>query len=104
GVVVAPLGASHLVAREQHRDSLRQQQRGQEVALLPGPQREHGLVVGGTFGAAVPGPVVIAAVPAVLAVGLVVLVVVGDQVGQGEAVVAGDEVHRGDGAPAVLLV
>src|SRR5213078_2680384 len=50
------------------------------------------------FGAAVPGPVVVGAVPVVLAVGLVVLVVVGDQVGQGEPVVAGDEVDRGDGA------
>src|ERR1035441_4662986 len=43
-------------------------------------------------------------VPAVLAVGFVVLVVIGDQVLQGEAVVAGDEVYRGDRAPAVLLV
>jgi hypothetical protein len=33
-----------------------------------------------------------------------VLVVVGDQVLQGEAVVAGDEVDRGDRTPAVLLV
>src|SRR5262249_50746761 len=100
GVVVAALGAAHLVAGQQHRDALRQQPRGQEAALLPGPQREDGLVLGGAFGTAVPGPVVVGPVPAVLAVGLVVLVVVGDQVGQGEPVVAGDEVNRGDRAPA----
>ena len=40
----------------------------------------------------------------VLAVGLVVLVVVGHQVGQGEPVVAGDEVDRGDRAPAVAEI
>jgi len=33
-----------------------------------------------------------------------VLLVIGDQVAQGKAVVAGDEVDRGDRAPAVLLV
>src|SRR4029077_7160261 len=84
--------------------ALGQQQGGQEVALLPGPQGQDGRVVGGAFDAAVPGPVVVAAVPVVLAVGLVVLVVVGDQVLQGEAVMCGDEVDRGHRAPAVLLV
>ena len=39
-------------------------------------------------------------VAVVLAVGLVVLVVVADQVGEGEAVVAGDEVDAGVGAAA----
>ena len=64
----------------------------------------HGRVVGRPLGAAVPRPVVVAAVGAVLAVGLVVLAVVGDQVGEREAVVAGDEVDRGDRpAPAGLV-
>ena len=56
--------------------------------------------VGGAFGAAVPGPVVAGAVAVVLAVGLVVLVVVGDEVAQGEAVVDGDQVDRGGGPAA----
>src|SRR4029077_6595810 len=42
--------------------------------------------------AVVPAPVVVRAVAILLAVGFVVLVVVGDDVVQGEAVVAGDEV------------
>src|SRR6202035_5196184 len=103
-VVVALLGAPHLIAREQHRNALGQQQRGQEVALLPGAQGQDGRVVGGAFDAAVPGPVVVAAVPVVVAVRLVVLVVVGDQVLQGAGVVRGDEVDRGRRAPVVLLV
>ena len=104
GVVVALLRAPHLVAREQHRDTLGQQQRGQEVPLLPGPQGQDGRVIGRALDTAVPGPVVVAAVPVALPVGLVVLVVVGDQVLQGKPVVSGDEVDRGDRAPAVLLV
>ena len=54
GVVIAPLGAAHLVARGQHRHPLGQQQRGQEVALLPLAQPENPGVVRGALGAAVP--------------------------------------------------
>ena len=56
--------------------------------------------VGRALGAAVPGIVVAGPVAVVLAVGLVVLVVVGDQVAQGEAVVDGDQVDRGGGPAA----
>jgi hypothetical protein len=44
------------------------------------------------------------AVAAALAVGLVVLLVVGHEVVEREAVVGGDEVDRGDRAAAVVLV
>ncbi len=57
-------------------------------------------VVGGSLDAVVPGPVVIRAVQPALAVRVVVLAVVGRQVGQGEAVMGRDEVERRDG-PAV---
>ncbi len=100
GVVVAALRAADLVAAEQHRHALRQQQRGQQVALLACPQREHLGVVGRSLDAAVPRAVVVLAVAVVLAVGLVVLLVVGDEVAQREAVVRGDEVDAGRRAPA----
>src|SRR5699024_2698256 len=95
-VVVALLGAAHLVPVGEHRHPLGDHQRGEEVALLASAQAQDVLVVGGAFGAAVPGPVVALPVPVVLTVGLVVLLVVGDQVGEGEPVVGGDEVDRGD--------
>ena len=104
GVVVALLGPAHLVAGEQHRDSLRQEQRREEVALLPLPQRDYRAAPRRALGAAVPRPVVVTAVPVVLTVGLVVLVIVGDQVVQGEAVVGGDEVDRRHRAPGVTGV
>ena len=61
-------------------------------------------VVGLPLDAAVPGAVVVGAVLVVLEVGLVVLLVVGDEVAQREAVVGGDEVDRGERLAAVGLV
>ena len=104
GVVVALLGAAELVAVEQHRDALAEQQRGDEVALRARPQLQHLGVVGGALGAVVPRAVVALAVVVVLAVGLVVLLVVGHQVAQREAVVGGDEVDRGERPAAGVLV
>ena len=74
---------------------LDRQQGRHQVRGLAAPQREHLRVVGLALDAVVPRPVVVGAVAVVLAVGLVVLVVVGDQVAQGEPVVGGDEVDRG---------
>ena len=48
--------------------------------------------------------VVVGAVAVVLAVGLVVLLVVADEIAEGEAVVRGDEVDAGVGLAAVVLV
>ena len=104
GVVVAALGPSQLVPAQDHRDPLAQEQRGQEVAALAGAQLPDGGVVGGALDAVVGRAVVVGAVPVVLAVGLVVLAVVRDQVEQGEAVVRGDEVERGGGPPTAVAV
>jgi hypothetical protein len=89
---------------QQHRHALAEQQRREEVALLPRPQRQHGGVVGVALDAAVPRPVVVGAVAAVLAVGVVVLLVVRDEVAQREAVVGGDEVDGCHRAAAGVLV
>src|SRR4029077_14577107 len=74
------------------------------VAFLLLAQRADLGVVGRALGAAVPGIVVIGTVAVFLAVGLVVLLVIADQVLQGEAVVAGDEVDAGVRLAAVILV
>jgi hypothetical protein len=103
-VVVAALRAAELVAVQQHRHALRQEQRGEEVALLLLPQRDDLEVVGLALDAAVPAAVVALAVVAALAVGLVVLLVVGDEVVHREAVVRGDEVDGGVRPAAVVLV
>jgi hypothetical protein len=79
-VVVALLRPAQLVAPQQHGHPLGEQQGSQDVALLARAQGVDGAVVGGPLHAAVPGPVVALPVAAVLAVGLVVLVVEGDQI------------------------
>src|SRR4051794_30634576 len=103
-VVVAVLRPPPLVAAEQHRHALREEQRGEEVAYLTLTQRVDLRIVGRAFDAAVPGAVVGRAVVVVLAVRLVVLLVVRDEVAKCEAVVRGDEVDRSEGPTAVALV
>ena len=103
GVVVAALGAAQLVARQQHGDALREEQRGQQVPHLPVAQRHHLGVVGLALDAVVPGLVVVGAVAVALAVGVVVLALVGDEVVQREAVVRGDEVDAGLRLAALVL-
>ena len=78
--------------------------RRQKGTLLLGAERQHGQIVGGAFDAAVPTDVVVGAVAIVFAVGFVVFVVVADQVGQREAVVAGDEIDAGVRPPAAPFV
>src|SRR5674476_548725 len=103
-VVVAALGSTDLVAVGDHRDTLAQQERGEEVALLLPAQGVDGGVVRLALDPAVPRPVVALAVVVGLSVGVVVLVVVGHEVTQGETVVCDDEVDRGDRTPGRVRV
>mgnify|MGYP003694180711 CR=1 FL=1 len=70
----------------------RQHRHGEEVLHLPRSQLLDRRIVGRAFHAAVPASVVVGAVAVVLAVRLVVLAVVGDEIVQGEAVVTRHEV------------
>src|SRR6185437_12407057 len=72
-VVIAVLRPAELVAAEDHRRTLGQQQRREHVALLPLAQRDDVGIVGRTFGAVIPGAIVGMAVAIVFAVRLVVL-------------------------------
>ena len=101
-VVVAVLGARELISAQQQRDAFGQHQRGQEIAALTGAQLQDILVVCGSFDTAVPASVVVVAVAVVLAVGLVVLGVVADEVVEREAIVDGDDVHRRRRASATV--
>ncbi len=104
GVVVPALRAADLVAAQQHRRALTQEQGRQEVPLLLASQGVDGGVVRLAFRAAVPGDVVVVPVVAAFLVGVVVFLLVRDGVAQGEAVVGGHEVDARVGFPAVVLV
>ena len=104
GVVIALLGAAHLVAGGEHGDAAREQQDGRKVAYLPVAERLDRRIVGFTLDAAVPAQVIVDAVAVAFAVGLVVLVVIGDQVVEGEAIVAGYKVDAIDRQPSLVLI
>src|SRR5207245_6430169 len=87
GVVVAGLRAPHLVAHEHHGHPRGQHGHGEEVLHLPRSQRVDVTILRRAFHATVPASVVVGAVAIVLAVRLVVLTVVGDEVVRREAVV-----------------
>src|SRR5256885_15817524 len=80
GVIVAPLRVAQLVTAEQHGHALREEQGSDQVAFLPLAEGADAGVASGAFGAAVPRVVVGGTVAVALAVGLIVLVVVTDQV------------------------
>src|SRR5215472_14601121 len=86
-VIVAALGAADLVATADHRNSLREQERRQEIVLLPLAKLEDGRVLGFTFGTAIPRMVVVRSVMVVIQIGFIVLGVVADQVVQSETIV-----------------
>ena len=86
--------------RREQRHTLREEQRREEVALLPLAQRAYRALIGGALHAAVPAAVVVRAVAVALEVGLVALALVAHEVVQREAVVRGDEVDARGGRAA----
>src|SRR5581483_6343194 len=79
-VVVAVLRSPDLVAAEKHRHALREQERREEVALLPRSYRTDGRIVGLALRSVVPRAVVVGAVVVPFSVRVVVLLVVRDEV------------------------
>ena len=92
GVVVALLRAPDLIPHQDHRDSQRHQGESQAILHLAITQPFDLRVLGRAFDSAVPAPVVVGAIAVVLAVGLVMLIVVGNEVVEREAIVACYEV------------
>ncbi len=103
-VVVASLRPPELVAAADHGNPARQQQRGEQVPLLAAAVRNDRGVLRLALDPAVVGPVVVDAVAAALLVGLVVLLVVRDQVPQRHPVVGRHEVDARGRATALALV
>src|SRR6516165_8786342 len=91
GIVVATLGATDFVAHDEHRNSQRKQSDGQEILDLSVSQVFNFGRAGWPLDTTVPATIV-GAVAVFFAVGLVVLLVVGNQVIQGKSVVTGHEV------------
>ena len=72
--------------------------------MLAAPKSVDLRIFGGTFGAAVPRPVIVVAVLVVFPIGLIVFIVVGDQIRQGISVMRGDEIDTRLGPFPVPLI
>ena len=103
-VVIAVLGSPDLVAAEEHGHALGEEQGREHVPFhaVPGTLDPH--LVRGSLDAPVRAVVCVRAVVVLLGVGLIVPLLVADQVGEREAVVAGYEVDAGIGTPAAWRV
>src|SRR6266540_4388501 len=104
GVVVTTLCPPELVAGQDHGGAGGEQENRREVPHLPPAQSIDFLRVGRSLAATVPAQVVVAAVGVPLAVGFIVLAVVGDQISQCESIVTGDEVQTLIRPPATGLI
>src|SRR5689334_20120756 len=95
GIIVPALCVADLIAREQHGNTLRENQCRQKGPLLLFTELDNLGIVCRTFSAAVPAIVVVSAVAVFFAVGLVVFVVVRHEIVEREAIMARDEVNAG---------
>src|SRR5699024_9582364 len=85
-----------------HWCALRQQQGSKEVALLATSQLQDNFIISGAFHTVIPRTVMGFSVAAIFTIGLIVLVVIRDQVAQCKTVMGSDEVNRSRGAPAII--
>ena len=99
-VVIAVLRVGELITGQDHRRPAAAHEYCHRVAHHLLPERLNDRIICMSFHAAVPASVVIGAVCIVPSIGLIVLVIVGKQVIQREAVVAGDKI---DGGIAALV-
>ena len=94
-VVVAELSPADLVAPEQHRNTLRQHERRQQISALPMPEGIYRVVRRYSLGATIPGTIVVLSIPVRLAIGCIVFFIVGNEVCESEPIVARNEVNTG---------
>src|SRR6201999_1494483 len=103
GIVVAGLRVGDLIAGENQRQALRQQQRGERVLAQLPAQRDDLGIVGRSLMTAIVAVIVVGAVAIGLAVGFVVLLVVAEEIGQRKTVMYGDVVDAGARGAAVVI-
>src|SRR5262249_10345372 len=103
GVVVATLTVAAFVSRQQQRHALCQKQAGQVVTAQFASERNDIGIVRCTFGSAISAEVIIGTVVIVFAIGLVVLLLVADEIIECEAVMHGHVVNAAVQPAAIVL-
>src|SRR4029077_19065507 len=92
-VVVPVLGSANFITHQEHGKAKRKHGYGHEILHLAGSESLNFGIRGWTLDTTVPAPIVIAAVTVFLTIGIVMLLVVRDQVIQRKSIVTGNEVH-----------
>ncbi|MNI35136.1 hypothetical protein D3C73_891470 [compost metagenome] len=92
GIIVAALRPTGFVAHGEHDGAATGKQCGQKCADITTTAFLYCRISGQAFRSVVPGVVFVMAVAAILAIGIVVLVVVGDEVEQGEPIMGCEEI------------
>src|SRR4029078_13176105 len=92
GIVVAALGAACFVACRQHDAAARSKERGEQRLQVVAASANDIGVVRVALGTVVPGVFLVVAVAVLLAVRLVVLAAIGDEIAEREAVMCGKKV------------
>src|ERR1700685_2349127 len=87
GIVIAMLRSPNLIAHREHRQTKRKRGDGEKVLHLTVPESFGCRIIRRTLDTTVPTSIIISAVAVVFAVGLVVFLVVRDQVVECESVV-----------------
>ena len=102
GIVVAALCPSDLIPGEQHRHTERQQKGGQQVALLAVAQGDDLRIIGRPLHTVIAAIVGVGPVAVILAIRLVVLSAVADEVLQCKSVMSGNEIDARPRPPASI--
>src|SRR5580765_4593390 len=92
-VVVPVLCSAHFIAHQEHGKAKRKHSDGHEILDLAVSESLNLNIRSWTFDTAIPAPIVIATVTVFLTIGIVMLLVVRDQVIQRKSIVTGNEVH-----------
>src|SRR5581483_1088769 len=79
-VVIPLLTMTDRISRQHHGHALRQEKRCQKISFLPRTQRIYLRIIGWPLNPAIPAAIVVGSVSIVFSVGLIVLLVVADQV------------------------
>ena len=93
-IIIALLRTPHLIAHQQHGNTLRQGQHAQKIALLNQSGMQDRELIAGPFHTVITTVIIMTPVTIILTVGVVMLVLIAHQVLKGETIMSSDKIDR----------
>src|SRR5262249_38318896 len=103
-IIVPVLGLAELIPGEEHWNTFGKEKGGEKVTLLLGSKSIDSNVIRRSFYTTVPALVRICSIPIFFTIGLVMFVIVANQISQGEPIVSGNEINTGARPPSALRI